>query len=325
MQGTLPGGASWPESVALSFASGATGFAPGIDQVISENAAQLWFSSNSDLGDALVSASVELPSELIGLLELLYAPNCIQGVPVTATSMPTETMTASATATETASPTITATGTATETATPSSTATDVPTETATASHTPTPLPTETATNTPTATSSATETSTPSETPTETPSSTATRIKHIDRDRNGDIDEHLDRDGNRHVDEHPHEHGDGDRIGDEHDLEHCYVHEHADCLEYCDRHKHHRSHDADDRQCELPYRRFDEHDFAWGRAPEHGLPLRGTASGSWIPVVCFGQNGWISSSYLDSAPVALRHDSHGSDRCDNHPGQLPDGR
>ncbi len=270
VQGTLPGGASWPESIALSFASGATGVASGFDQVVGGNVAQLWFSSNSHLGEALVSATVGLPSELTGLLELLYAPNCLQGVPVTATSMPTETMTANATATETASSTITATGTATETATPSSTATDAPTETATASRTSTPpptetateIPTETATHTPTATSSATETITPSETPTETPSSTSTpgvtghsnrdplehgngvEYTHIDCHRNSNIDEHVDRNGNRHVYQHLHNRGNGDRdrISDERQ----HGHDHDDCLDYCDRDKHGRSHDADDR-------------------------------------------------------------------------------
>jgi uncharacterized protein YraI len=34
-----------------------------------------------------------------------------------------------------------------------------------------------------------------------------------------------------------------------------------------------------------------------------LPLRGVPSGSWTPVICFGQSGWISSAYLSSAPAA----------------------
>ena len=28
-----------------------------------------------------------------------------------------------------------------------------------------------------------------------------------------------------------------------------------------------------------------------------VPVRGTATGGWTPVVCGGQNGWISSQYL----------------------------
>ncbi len=34
-----------------------------------------------------------------------------------------------------------------------------------------------------------------------------------------------------------------------------------------------------------------------------LPVRGAVSSGWTPVVCFGQNGWISSSYLSAVPVA----------------------
>lgn len=34
-----------------------------------------------------------------------------------------------------------------------------------------------------------------------------------------------------------------------------------------------------------------------------LPVRGTEAGGWMPVVCFGQNGWIGGAYLDPAPSA----------------------
>src|SRR5262249_22210459 len=39
-QGALPGGASWPSTVQLSFASGATGTATQVNQVINDNTAQ---------------------------------------------------------------------------------------------------------------------------------------------------------------------------------------------------------------------------------------------------------------------------------------------
>jgi uncharacterized protein YgiM (DUF1202 family) len=34
-----------------------------------------------------------------------------------------------------------------------------------------------------------------------------------------------------------------------------------------------------------------------------LAIRGGVQGGWYPVVCFGQNGWISASYLNPAPIA----------------------
>jgi uncharacterized protein YgiM (DUF1202 family) len=34
-------------------------------------------------------------------------------------------------------------------------------------------------------------------------------------------------------------------------------------------------------------------------------MRGAASGGWTPVICFGQNGWISSSYLTPVATATR--------------------
>lgn len=34
-----------------------------------------------------------------------------------------------------------------------------------------------------------------------------------------------------------------------------------------------------------------------------LAVRGPDSGNWTPVICFGQNGWVSRSYLVLDPVA----------------------
>ncbi len=34
-----------------------------------------------------------------------------------------------------------------------------------------------------------------------------------------------------------------------------------------------------------------------------LALRGDVQDGWYPVICFGQTGWISASYLNPAPTA----------------------
>ena len=189
-QGSLPGGANWPTTVELTFASGVTGTAAKISETIGENAAQFEYRSLDNLTDALVSGTVSLPTGVTGVLELMYAPNCSPGVPSSPTNVPSATATETATASNTASagPTETETAIATasdtatptelptQTASPSSTATGTPTETATRTQTPTGTPThiptvtDTATNSPT--QSATQTASPSSTSTEVPTETA---------------------------------------------------------------------------------------------------------------------------------------------------------
>ena len=91
-QGALPGGANWPTTVQLTFASGATGTAIKINETIGENAAQLEYRSFDNLTDALVSGTLLLPTGLTGVLELMFAPDCLPGTPATATSNPNETV-----------------------------------------------------------------------------------------------------------------------------------------------------------------------------------------------------------------------------------------
>ncbi len=85
IQGALPGGASWPAAVDMTFASGATGTAIKISETLGENAAQLEYRSQDNLTDALVAGTLSLPTGLTGVLELMYAPNCSPAMPSTAT------------------------------------------------------------------------------------------------------------------------------------------------------------------------------------------------------------------------------------------------
>ncbi len=212
----------------------------------------------------------------------------------TPSSTPTEepTQTSTPTSTETATATATATFTPTRTVTPSSTATTVPTETATASNTPSSTPTETATatNTPTSTSTetasstSTATSSPSETPTATPSATSTPTETATPSNTATASSTatatVTSSSTPSSTSTSTPSSTSTATATSTALPTMLTTANVNCRT-----------GASSSATSL------------GVVPRNtALPVRGTASGGWIPVVCFGQNGWISSSYLTPVPT-----------------------